>query len=110
VIVFCTGLSLLLAALAVFFRDVIHLWGVFTLAWTYATPLFYPMEMLPDWMQSVMQFNPMYQFVTYFREILLWGTTPSLARNAICFGMAAATLAVGILVFKKLQKRFILYV
>jgi ABC-2 type transport system permease protein len=109
-VMFCTGLSLLLAALAVFFRDLIHLWGVFTLAWTYATPLFYPMEMLPDWMQTIMQFNPMYHFVTYFREIVLWGQTPGMERNLICLGMAVVTLTAGILVFRKLQSRFILYI
>ena len=35
---FCVGLGLLLSSLAVFFRDVIHLWGVVTTAWMYATP------------------------------------------------------------------------
>lgn len=37
---FCAGLGMLLSALAVFFRDVCHLWGVVITAWTYATPLF----------------------------------------------------------------------
>jgi ABC-2 type transport system permease protein len=110
VVMFSTGLSLLLAALAVFFRDVVHLWGVFIMAWTYATPLFYPIEMLGERMQAIMNFNPMYQFVNYFREIALWGQTPSLETNLICLGMATITLIVGILVFRKLQNRFILYV
>ncbi|MDR2671962.1 MAG: ABC transporter permease [Coriobacteriales bacterium] len=109
-VLFCTGLSLLLSALAVFFRDFIHLWSVITLAWTYATPLFYPLAMLPDWMQTAMQFNPMYQYVTYFREIVLWGATPSFTSNLVCLGMALVTLAIGIVVFRKLQGRFILYV
>lgn len=108
-LLFCTGLSLILATLAVFFRDLVHLWGVFTLAWTYATPLFYPVDMLPAMMQNVMQYNPMYQYVTYFREIVLWHTSPSLEQNLICLGMALVTFVVGILVFKRLQSRFILF-
>lgn len=110
VVLFCTGLALLLSALAVFFRDVVHLWGVFTMAWMYATPLFYPVEMLPDWLQKAMQFNPMYQYITYFREIVLWGITPSLQHNLICLGMGVVTLVIGIVVFRKFQNRFILYV
>ena len=47
-----------------FFRDIIHLWGVVLTAWTYATPLFYPIEVLPDLVRTLMQFNPMYQYVT----------------------------------------------
>lgn len=107
---FSLGLGLLLAALSVFFRDIMHLWGVILTAWTYATPLFYSIEILPDWMVSVMQFNPMYYYVTYFREIAMWGTTPGLTENLICFGCGAVALALGLLVFRKQQKKFILYV
>lgn len=107
---FCMGLGLLLSALSVFFRDIMHLWGVILTAWTYATPLFYSVDILPDWMVPVMQFNPMYYYVTYFRDIAMWGVTPSLTSNLICFGCGAIALLLGILVFRKQQKKFILYV
>lgn len=110
VLLFSAGLSLLLSALAVFFRDVCHLWGVVITAWTYATPLFYPASILPEWMIAAEQFNPMYHYVTYFREIILWGQTPTLEANLLCLLFATVTFAVGFLVFRKLQKRFILYV
>lgn len=110
VLLFCTGLGLLLSSLAVFFRDVIHLWGVVTTAWMYATPIFYPLELLPETMQSLMAWNPMYQYITYFRDIMMWHTTPSLEMNLICFGMALVTFLVGFFVFRKTEKKFILYV
>lgn len=109
-IIFCTGIGLLLSALAVFFRDVIHLWSVIITAWTYATPIFYPTDLLSETMQSLMQYNPMYQYVTYFRQIALWGVTPGVTENLICLGMAVITFVVGMIVFKKAQKKFILYV
>ncbi|QOS67184.1 ABC transporter permease [Eggerthella guodeyinii] len=109
-VIFCSGVGLLLAALAVFFRDTIHLWGVIVTAWTYATPLFYPFDMLPDWMQQAMAFNPMYHYVTYFRDIMMWNTNPGVIENLICLGMAVATLIVGLFVFRKLEHKFILYV
>lgn len=110
VITFSLGIGLLLSALAVFFRDVIHLWGVVITAWTYATPIFYPISMLDPWMQQVMQFNPMYHFVTYFRDIMMYGTWPGYAETLICLIGSLATLAVGIFVFKKLEKKFVLYI
>lgn len=110
VVLFSTGLSLLLSALGVFFRDVFHLWEVLIVAWTYATPLFYPMDLLAPWMQQIMQFNPMYHFVHYFREIMMWGMTPGLMENLICFGFAIITFLIGLLVFRKTEKKFILYV
>ena len=110
VLMFCMGLSLLLSALAVYFRDVIHLWTVVLTAWTYATPLFYPMDLLAPWMQTLMKFNPMYHFVTYFRDIVMWNTCPSLKLNLACFAFGAITLVVGALVFRKMQSKFVLYV
>lgn len=110
VMLFSLGLGLLLAAAAVFFKDIMHLWGVVITAWTYATPLFYPVDMLEGWMQTVMQFNPMYHYVTYFREICMWNITPGITENLICFGMALLTFVVGLIVFRKSEHKFILYV
>lgn len=110
VLMFCVGLSLLLCALAVFFRDIIHLWGVVIIAWTYATPLFYPTTVLEPWMQSVMAFNPMFQFIDYLRKILMWATTPSVMDNLVCLAMALITLALGFVVFRKTERKFILHV
>lgn len=107
---FCVGLGLLLSSLAVFFRDVIHLWGVVTTAWMYATPIFYPLELLPDTLQNLMVWNPMYQYITYFRDIMMNGVTPSFETHLICFGMAAVTFLVGLIVFRKTEHKFILYV
>ena len=110
VVLFSMGLGLLLSALGVFFRDVFHIWEVFITAWTYATPLFYPMDLLEPWMQQVMLFNPMYHYVTYFRDIMMYGVLPSGTEHLICLGMAVITFAVGLLVFRKTEKKFILYV
>jgi len=108
--IFCVGLSLLISALSVFFRDVMHLWGVLITAWTYATPLFYPYEMLDGWMQTIMQFNPMYHFINFFRNIMMWNTNPGAPECLICFGMAAVTFLVGFIVFRKTESKFILYI
>ena len=110
VAIFTAGLGMLISALSVFFRDVMHLWGVVTTAWMYLTPLFYPVDMLAGWMQTVMQFNPMYHYVTFFRSIMMWNTNPGGIECLICFGMAAITFLVGFLVFRKTQSKFILYI
>ena len=110
VVLFSMGLGLVLSSLAVFFRDTIHLWSVVLTAWTYATPLFYPLDLLPPALQSAMAFNPMYQFITYFRDIMMYGVTPTMEQNLICLGMALVTFAVGVLVFRKTEHKFILYV
>lgn len=109
-LLFCSGLGMLLSALAVFFRDICHFWSVIITAWTYATPLFYPVSLLPDWMQAAEAFNPMYHYVSYFRDIAMYNTLPGVQENLVCLGIAAITFAVGFLVFRKTEKKFILYV
>ena len=38
---FCMGLGMMLSALAVVFRDVMHLWIAVITAWVYLTPIFW---------------------------------------------------------------------
>ncbi len=109
-LLFCIGLSLLLSSLAVFFRDMLHLWGVITTAWMYATPILYPLSLLPDFLQQAMVANPMYQYVSYFRDIMMNGIIPSVEANLVCLFMGIVTFLVGLVVFKKTQRKFILYI
>ena len=110
VTIFSLVVGLLPSALSVFFRDVMHLWGVVITAWTYATPIFYPVSLLEPWMQEIMLYNPMYHYVTYFRDIMMYGIMPGLEQNLACLGFAIVMLAIGIFAFKKLESKFILYI
>ena len=111
---FCIGMSLLLSSLAVFFRDIIHLWSVVILAWSYVTPLFWPVSMISQvpyaFMRVIMLANPMYNYVAFMRMILLNGQPPELITVAMCVFWAVFMLAVGYAVFRKLQRKFILYI
>ena len=52
----------------------------------------------------------MYHFVTYFRDIAMYGTMPGLTENLACLGISLITFAVGFIVFKSTERKFILYV
>ena len=60
-------------------------------------------------MMTVEQFKPCFHFVTYFREIVLWGQAPGLQENLLCLLFGIVTFAIGLAVFRKLQRRMILY-
>ncbi len=107
---FSSGLSLILSAVNVYFRDVGHLYSVLITAWTYLTPIFYPIEILPPVMQKIVFWNPLYQYIKYFRLLVLAGTVPEWDTNLYCFGAGALMLAAGTAVFKKLQDHFILHI
>ena len=114
-VLFCSGIGLIVGSLAVFFRDVVHLWSVILTAWTYLTPIFWVPTQLaangaPAWVMSIVELNPMYGFVTFMRDIFLWNQNPSMQTLALCVIWAAIMLGIGILVFHKTQHNFILYI
>ena len=76
----------------------------------YLTPLFYPVSIIPENMMGLYSLNPMYQYVTFFRTLVLQAAVPTAAQFAWCFGYAIVFLLIGFLVFKKLKKNFILYI
>lgn len=114
-VLFCSGIGLIVGSLAVFFRDIVHLWSVVLTAWTYLTPIFWVPTQLaqngaPSWIMSIVELNPMYGFVTFMRDIFLWNQNPSIQTLALCAAWAIVMLAIGIYVFRKTQRKFILYI
>lgn len=109
--IFSIGLGLLLAQGTVFFRDIQHIYAAVITAWTYLTPIFYPIEQLPEQVQHLIKvFNPMYSYVTQFRLIVLSGVFPDAKWIIYGFGVAIASLIIGSIVFSKTQDKFILYI
>ena len=106
---FALGLSLIVASLNIFFRDVAHLYSIFLTVWMYATPILFPVDILPVWLQSIVRFNPLTHYVSYFRKVLLYGEFPSLEENLICILFSVLFLLLGITVFRKNQDKFILH-
>ena len=97
VTLFSLGISYFLSALYVFFRDLKHIYSVILTLWTYMTPLFYTIETLKnDLVEKVLVFNPMYHYVTYFRDILS-GTIPGAMEHLILYAFALVSFAIGYL-------------
>ena len=107
--VFSLGLGLLLSAAMVFFRDTQFLWGVLSMMWMYATPIFYPETILPEEFKFILQVNPLYHFLKNTRLCILNGISPEPVVYVQCLLLALGALLIGALVFRKAQDRFVLY-
>ena len=107
--VFAAGMSLILATSNVFFRDTRFLWGVVTMMWTYLTPIFYTETIIPEAFRTLYHANPMYQFLFFFRSILIQGVTPQPAIYLYSLVGAVVPLMVGIWLFARNQNKFVLY-
>lgn len=109
VTLFCIGMSLILSSAMVFFRDVQFLWGIISMLWMYITPIFYPESIIPSKFISIYHMNPLYQFIYFLREITMNGVAPSPYTFLFCTGASLLSLAIGLVVFKKTQDRFVFY-
>ena len=109
-LLFSMGIGMILSALSVFFRDIVHLYGVLTLAWMYLTPIFYPIAALPEEVAGIVKCNPMYYYITFFRDLVLYGQIPEASMWIWCIASSLVSLLLGLGIFRKLQKNFILYV
>lgn len=109
-ITFCIGLGFLMSAAMVYFRDTQFLWGVISLLWMYATPLFYPETIIPAQIMTVYKMNPMYHFIRFFRIVILYGVSPEPIVYLQCLIFAIGMLIIGGLIFKKAQDKFVLYI
>ena len=111
VMLFSVGASLFLSAVAVSFRDLLHLYGVMTTAWMYLTPVIYPMEILenaPEWVVFIVNINPLTAFIKIFRCVVLEGVTAPAILHIQSLVWCGIALAVGAFVFRKSQDKFIL--
>ncbi len=110
---FCMGLGMMLSALAVFFRDVMHLWTVVITAWMYLTPIFWTTDYISQmahWIQVLVVVNPMYNYLQFMRDIFLLNTVPSALTFGLCVAWAVLALAIGYTVFHKTEHKFILFI
>ena len=110
VLIFSIGLGLILASANIFFRDINHLYSVWLTAWLYLTPIIYPIDMVSKKIQMIIKLNPMYYYVNYFRDVIIYNKIPGLNFNLICLIYSFGFLLLGMIIFKANQDKFILYV
>ena len=111
---FVLGIGLALSVVNVYFRDIQHLLGIFLQFWFYATPVIYPLDVVPTTarvlgqtvpLRTLYGLNPMVQFVEAYRDCMYDLRFPSLGRTAFLVVVSAVTLAAGIAVFARLEPK-----
>ena len=112
---FCIGISLLIGAAAVFFRDMIHLWSVALTAWTYLTPIFWDLSLLtnagaPQIVVWVVKANPMYNYLEMMRCAIVYQSSPTTTVLLLAVFWALLMLVIGYVVFRKTEHKFILFI
>ena len=100
------GLSLALAALNVYFRDVQFIWKVIVQIGFFATPIIYPITIFPENVRGMVMINPMAQIITMMRDCILYRTGPEPLSLVYLVVSSLIVLFIGYLIFDRLEPKF----
>lgn len=101
-----SGISFILSAINVFYRDVENVIGVFLTIWLYLTPIFYPQEIIPQKLIPIFNLNPLMPIMNAYRNAILYGRPPSWPSFYYAAGFSIVLFVVGYLFFKGRSKYF----
>lgn len=104
--IFALGITMLTAALTVFFRDLEYILGIVTMAWMYLTPIMYPESIVPEKYRVIFNLNPITPIIRSYRAVLYYKEAPEMLDMGISLLIALIILVVGNVVFGKMQRRF----
>lgn len=75
-LVFALGLGVTLGILNVFFRDVGQTVTVALFFWFWLTPIVYPVAILPEGVEAILRYNPMYPLMSAYQDLMVHGQAP----------------------------------
>jgi lipopolysaccharide transport system permease protein len=100
------GIGLLVATIHTFLRDVAQLLGMILMGWFYLTPIVYPLNQVPESLQTALALNPMTAIVDLYRSALLGGPLPGWQRLLPLPLAALLFLLIGGWLFRRSKRAF----
>ena len=95
-----------LSALGVFLRDIGHFIPAVLQIFTFMTPVFFPMSIVPERYRWALEINPMTAVVEGARRVLLWNQLPELRSWLIAFAISFVFMQTGFAFFMKSKRAF----
>jgi lipopolysaccharide transport system permease protein len=100
------GFGIIISSLTTKYRDLVHLVTFGVTLWMYATPVIYPLSQIPDKYKLLVLANPMTPVIETFKTALLGTGSVNYLQLLYSVGFTVVLLAVGILIFNKVEKTF----
>lgn len=100
------GITLIVSAVTVYFRDLSHILSILLMMWQFLTPVFYPITMVPKEYVYLFELNPMTNIISSYRDILFYNTVPDMLLLFQSFIYGLVLLFLGFIFFGILKKGF----
>ena len=104
--VFIMGMSWALSSLGVYLRDVSQFVGIITTVMMFLSPIFYPVNALPEKYRHFLLLNPLGPAIEQVREVLFWGRVPRLTEYGLYLVGMTLIAWLGFAWFQKTRKGF----
>ena len=102
----CSGVSLSMSALYVFFRDLPYFYELLTFLLWISSPVFYPAEIVPEGVKNILILNPLLPIISSIRQITLSGNLPDIMLIVSSLLSGTIVLTVGAIAFILWQDKF----
>ena len=107
IILLSIGVGTLISSLTSKYRDFTFILTFSIQLWMFATPVVYPLSVVPDKYKILMNFNPMTSIIESFREIFFGSSSINFSYIMISLSITIFLFLFGILMFNKTQRKFI---
>lgn len=105
-IVFTLGICFFASALNVYYRDVRSALPLLIQMWMYASPIIYPVSLVPIRLRTFYMLNPMAGIMDSYRNVLVKGISPDLFYLGIAAGGSVVLFILGYWYFKRIEMTF----
>jgi ABC-type polysaccharide/polyol phosphate export permease len=96
------GLTLPIASLSAFYHDVQHVLPIALTTLFYASPVFYPVSLVPESIRGFFMLNPLAGLLTLYHDVVYAGRTPSIELLITVFLVSLVICFVGYVYFRRL--------
>jgi lipopolysaccharide transport system permease protein len=100
------GLTWILASLGVFIRDTAYAVTIITQVLFFMSPIFYPIEAIPEKFRFIIKLNPLSGILENFRSVLIWDRLPDFGGWLIQIFISLAIFILGYMWFMKTKPGF----
>jgi lipopolysaccharide transport system permease protein len=100
------GLSYILSAVSVFIKDLTSLIGIILMLIMYTSPVFYPLEAVPERFSFICKLNPFTFIIENIRSVVLYNSWPSFKRFCCSMVISVVILVLGYTIFRRLKEGF----
>ena len=107
---FNIGMGLILSALHVFFKDISYLYNILVQLLMYVSAIFYTVNAFSPEAQQLFFLNPVYNYIYYFRSVVIYGQIPNLWQHGLCLLYAVAAMGIGMWMYHKYNYKFLYYI